>query len=58
MGFDELLDRVWFFDFEVFRNDWLLVLISYKDRKEIVFHNSSVNDVQDFIDNYNPILVG
>ena len=58
MGFNELLDRVWFFDFEVFRNDWLLVLISYKDRKEIVFHNSSVNDVQDFIDNYNPILVG
>lgn len=34
------------------------MLISYKDRKEIVFHNSSVNDVQDFIDNYNPILVG
>ena len=43
---------------EVFAHDWLLVLISYKTNKEIVFHNSLANDVQNFIDTYNPILIG
>ena len=43
---------------EVFAHDWLLVLIRYKDDKEIIFHNSLANDVQQFIDMYNPILIG
>ena len=43
---------------EVFAHDWLLVLIRYKDDKEIIFHNSLANDVQQFIDMYDPILIG
>ena len=43
---------------EVFAHDWLLVLIRYKDDKEIIFHNSLANNVQQFIDMYDPILIG
>lgn len=58
MSFDELLDRVWGYDFEVTSHDWLLVLKDYRTRKRIVFHNSLPNDVQNFIDMENPILMG
>ena len=30
MTFDELLDRVWGYDFEVTAHDWLLVLKDYR----------------------------
>ena len=43
---------------EVYAHDWLLVLISYKTNKEVVFHNSLPNDVQNFIDIEEPILIG
>ncbi len=43
---------------EVYTHDWLLVLIKYSDNKEVIFHNSIPNDVQNFIDTYNPILLG
>ena len=58
MSFDELLDRVWGYDFEVTMHDWLLVLKDYRTRKRIVFHNSLPNDIQNFIDLNNPILMG
>ena len=58
MSFDELLDNLWLFDFEVYAHDWLLVLISYRTNKEIVFHNSLPNDVQNFINVEQPILIG
>lgn len=58
MNFDELLDRIWGYDFEVTSHDWLLVLKNYRTRKRIVFHNSLPNDIQNFIDIYNPILMG
>ena len=58
MDFDSLLDRVWGYDFEVTSHDWLLVLKDYRNRKRIVFHNSIANDIQNFIDSYNPILLG
>lgn len=58
MSFDELLDNLWLFDFEVYAHDWLLVLISYRTNKEVVFHNSLPNDVQNFIDMEQPILIG
>ena len=58
MSFDELLDRIWGYDFEVTAHDWLLVLKDYRTRKRVVFHNSIPNDVQNFIDKYNPILMG
>lgn len=58
MSFEDALENLWFFDFEVYAHDWLLVLIRYKDDKEIIFHNSLPNDVQDFLDEYRPILLG
>lgn len=58
MSFDELLDRIWGYDFEVTSHDWLLVLKDYRTRKRVVFHNSLPNDIQDFIDMENPILMG
>lgn len=58
MSFDELLDRIWGYDFEVTSHDWLLVIINYRTRKRVVFHNSIPNDIQNFIDMENPILMG
>lgn len=58
MTFDELLDRVWGYDCEVFAHDILFVFINYRTKEKVVFHNSLPNDVQNFIDMYNPILMG
>jgi len=58
MSFDDLLDRIWGYDFEVTSHDWLLVLKDYRTRKRVVFHNSLPNDIQNFIDMENPILMG
>lgn len=58
MTFEDLLDRLWLFDFEVTQYDWLLVLNRYRDDKEVVFHNSLANDVNDFIESEQPILIG
>lgn len=58
MSFDELLDRFWMYDFEVTRYDWLLILKNYRTKEGVVFHNTTPNDVQEFIDKYNPIMVG
>ena len=58
MSFDELLDRIWGYDFEVTSHDWLLVLKKYRTKEKVVFHNSLPNDVQNFIDVENPILMG
>lgn len=58
MEFDSLLDRVWGYDFEVTSHDWLLVLKNYRNRQKVVFHNALANDVQNFIDQFNPIMMG
>ena len=58
MNFDDLLDRLWGYDFEVTAYDWLLVLKNYRTRERVVFHNAIPNDVQNFIDVYNPIMMG
>ena len=58
MSFDDLLDRLWGYDFEVTEYDWLLVLKDYRNRNRIVFHNAVPNDFQNFIDTYNPIMMG
>lgn len=58
MTFDELLDRLWGFDAEIFAHDSLFVFINYRTGKRVVFHNSLPNDVQEFLDEYNPILLG
>lgn len=57
--FDELLDeRLWMFDFEVSKYDWLLVLIKYSDRQKIIFHNNCADDIFTFIQENNPMLIG
>ena len=58
ISFDDLLDRLWGYDFEVTKHDWLLVLKDYRNRNRIVFHNAQPNEVQNFIDTYNPIMMG
>lgn len=58
MTFDELLDKLWGYDFEVTKYDWLLVLKNYRTREKIVFHNDIPNNIQNFIDKYNPIMLG
>lgn len=58
ISFDDLLDRLWGYDFEVTEYDWLLVLKDYRNRNRIVFHNAIPNDIRNFIDKYNPIMMG
>lgn len=58
MSFDELLDRIWGYDCETFAHDTLFVFIHYRTKKKIVFHNALPQDFQNFIDEYNPILMG
>lgn len=58
MTFDELLDRLWGFDAEIFAHNSLFVFINYRTGKRVVFHNSLPNDIQEFLDEYNPILLG
>lgn len=58
MDFDSLLDRVWYYDIEIFAHDCLVVFISHKTKERVYFHNSLANDIQMFFDKYNPILIG
>lgn len=58
MTFEETLNDLYQFDFEVYAHDWLLVLTKYTTGEETVFHNSSANQVEKFINDKNPILIG
>lgn len=58
MNFEELLDRLWLTDFEVFTHDVLMVTINYRTNERKIFYNASVSDYQDFLDNHSPILIG
>lgn len=58
MDFEELLDRLWGFDYEVFAHDTLMVAIHYRTGKEVIFHNANANDYQEFLDINHPILMG
>ena len=46
MDFEQLLDRLWGFDYEVFAHDTLMVAIHYRTGKEVIFHNANANDYQ------------
>ena len=50
MSFDELLDKVWYYDIEIFAHDSLIVFISHKTKERVYFHNAPAKDIQDFID--------
>ena len=58
MSFDELLDNLYGFDCEVFAHDILFVFISYRTKERFIFHNSLPDDVQNFLDQRKPILMG
>ena len=58
MSFDELLDNLYGFDCEVFAHNTLFVFISYRTKKRFIFHNSLPDDVQNFLDQKKPILMG
>lgn len=58
MEFDELLDRIWCYDTEVFAHDTLLVFMNYKTKEEKVFHNCTPDELQTFFDSTHPILLG
>lgn len=58
MTFDDLLDRLWFFDAECFAHDCLFVFMNYRTKERVVFHNCSGNDIQEWIDKDKPILCG
>jgi hypothetical protein len=58
MDFEQLLDRLWGFDYECFAHDTLMVAINYRTREERVFHNSSPDDYETFLTQENPILMG
>lgn len=58
MTFDDLLDRLYGFDAEVFAHDSLFVFINYRTKERKVFHNCNGNSIQEWIDKTNPILMG
>lgn len=58
MTFDDLLDRLYGFDAEIFAHDSLFVFINYRTKERKVFHNCSGNSIQEWIDKTNPILMG
>lgn len=58
MDFDSLLEKVWYYDIEIFAHDCLVVFISHKTRERVYFHNALANDIQMFFDKYDPILIG
>lgn len=58
MNFDELLNDLWMFDYEVFAHDTLMVAINYRSTEKVIFHNASADSYQDFINTYHPILMG
>ena len=58
MNFDDLLDKLWMYDTEVFAHDTLIVFINYRTREEISFHNCCVDDLNQFFIDKQPILCG
>ena len=58
MTFDDLLDRLWFADFEVLKYEWLLVCKNYRTHERVVFHNNPRNDIYEWINKVKPILCG
>lgn len=58
MEFEELLKKLWGFDAEVFAHDSLFVFINYMTGEEKVFHNCPGNNILEWIESVDPILMG
>ena len=50
-------ERLYLMDFEVTQYDWLLVIHKYSDNSETIFHNSTTDELYNFINKYNPIFL-
>lgn len=57
MDFEQLLDRVWGYDTEVFAHDCLAVFKNYKTGEEVVFHNCPGDNIDSWFRQVNPILI-
>lgn len=57
MNFEQLLDRVWGFDTEIFAHDCLAVFKNYKTGEEVVFHNCPGDDLDSWFRQVDPILI-
>lgn len=49
---------LWGFDAEIFAHDSLFAFINYTTKERQVFHNCSGNDIQEWLDKTQPILMG
>lgn len=58
MSFDDLLDKLWGFDAEVFAHDSLFVFIKYRTGEEKIFHNCPGDELQQWLNKEKPILMG
>ena len=58
MNFEDVFNRVWVADFEVFAHDWLLVCKNYDTKEEKIFHNTPREEIYSFIQKERPIFVG
>lgn len=58
MEFDDLLDRLYGFDFEVLKHDVLVVFINYRTRERTYFHNCPRNNISEWLEKTNPIIMG
>ena len=57
-SFDLLVnERLYLFDFEVTKYNWLLVIHKYSDNSETIFHNATADEVYEFINKNNPIFL-
>ena len=58
MEFEDIYNRIWVSDFEVFAHDWLLVCKNYVTKEERIFHNSPRDEIYSFMIRNNVIFVG
>ena len=57
MDFEQLLDKVYMFDTEVFAHDTLAVFKNYRTKEEVVFHNCPGDNLDTWFRQVDPILV-
>lgn len=57
-NYEDLMKRLWMFDFEVFAHDHLLVCIKYDTKEEVDFHNATADEINEWFRKEEPILCG
>lgn len=57
MTLDQINEKIWFYDFEVYAHDWLIVLIEYSSMQRYVYHNDPESLIE-FVKSRDMIMVG